>query len=72
MAIPMNREWARAAGFQVAAESAKKAGRRAWSRADYNRAVREFNRLWPARLDKSGQYPYESRSTTTTILSVGR
>ena len=67
-AIPMNREWARAAGFDAAEDSRKKAGRTTWSRADYNRACREFNRLWPVELDQRMAPMPTRRTFTTTIL----
>ena len=66
--LPMTRELARHAGFLAADQSARRAGRKAWSRADYNRAVREMHRLWPMRLERS--VPYEERTHTTTLLKA--
>jgi hypothetical protein len=43
----MDRELAMAAGRDAANERMRSAGRTAWSRADYNAAVRTFNRLYP-------------------------
>lgn len=40
-------EIAQAAGTDKANHRMRKAGRKAWNRADYNAAVREMNRLLP-------------------------
>lgn len=40
-------EIAHASGHDVANRSMRKAGRTKWSKADYNKAVKEFNRLFP-------------------------
>jgi len=40
-------ELAKAAGWDAGQVSADKAGRKAWSRADYNAAVAEYNRIHP-------------------------
>ena len=48
MARPtMTREIAWAAAQDEANRSMRKAGRKAWSRDDYNAAVETFDRLWP-------------------------
>jgi hypothetical protein len=47
----MTREFARAASMDAANARMRKAGRVAWSRADFNEAVRVFNRLWPIEND---------------------
>jgi hypothetical protein len=38
---------ARAAGDDAGNASMRRAGKKKWSRADYNRAVREYNRVNP-------------------------
>ena len=40
-------ELAHAAGLDAGNRAMRKAGRTAWSDADYNVAAAEFNRLWP-------------------------
>lgn len=58
--IVMSYELAMAAGKDVADARMRAAGRTAWSRADYNAMVREFNRLWPmsATLYDAGEQAY--------------
>jgi hypothetical protein len=46
MRITMAYEIAMAAGRDAANARMRKAGRTKWNRADYNEAVRTFNRLW--------------------------
>lgn len=48
MKIAMTENLARAAAQDAGNRSMRKAGRKTWSREDYNEAVREFNRLWRA------------------------
>jgi len=43
----MTRDIARAIAHDTATARMRKAGRTIWNRADYNVAVRTFNRLWP-------------------------
>ena len=45
----MTRELVWAAATDAGNRSMHKAARTKWSRADYNAAVREFNRLWPTK-----------------------
>lgn len=44
----MTYKLAMAASRDAGNRSMKRAGRAKWSRADYNAAVVEFNRLWPS------------------------
>ena len=45
--LTMTYELAHAAGWDAGSRSMRAAGRKKWSRADYNAFVREFSRLWP-------------------------
>jgi hypothetical protein len=45
--MTMTRQIAWAAATDAGNLSMRKAGRTAWSRKDYNVAVRTFNKLWP-------------------------
>lgn len=45
--MQMTREFADAAARDAANARMRKAGRKAWNDADWNVAVRTFNRLWP-------------------------
>lgn len=47
----LTRELAWAASTDAGNRAMRKAGRAAWSKDDYNAAVREFDRLWPQELD---------------------
>jgi hypothetical protein len=47
----MTQALARAAAQDAANFNAKKHGRKAWNRADYNMACRTFNRLFPLSLE---------------------
>lgn len=47
----LTRELAWAASQDAANQTMRAGGRTAWSEEDYNVAVAEFDRLWPARLD---------------------
>lgn len=46
--MTMTSAMARAAAQDAANRQMRKAGRKKWSRADYNLAVRTFDRLWPS------------------------
>lgn len=45
MPLPLTDKIARAAAADVADRRRRKAGRSAWSRSDYNTAVKAFNKL---------------------------
>ena len=45
--MKLNRKIAYAASWDAGNRSMRRHGRTKWSRADFNTAAREFNRLWP-------------------------
>ena len=51
MKVKMTEALARAAGCDEANRLCRKAGRKAWSREDYDAGVATYRKLWP--------YPYE-------------
>ena len=53
MKIKLTRDIAHAAAWDAATARMRHAGRKAWSRADYNLFVRTLNRLWPLENDLS-------------------
>jgi hypothetical protein len=54
MKIKLTRELAQAIAKDEANRRMKKAGRKAWSRGDYNLCVKTFNKLWPVHRDIYG------------------
>jgi len=49
--VKLTKETARAAATDAGNRSMRKAGRTIWNEDDYNAAVDEFDRLWPATED---------------------
>ena len=55
MIRPLTREIAWAASTDAGNRSMRSSGRETWSEDDYNAAVAEFDRLWPAEIDVYGE-----------------
>lgn len=53
---------ARAASQDAANRRMRKAGRKAWSRGDYNHAIDEFNRLYPVHAEMAAKFEAQRRS----------
>lgn len=51
--IPINANLANAAARDAGNRSMRRAGRKTWSREDYNEAVRVYNNLWPKEDEKT-------------------
>lgn len=51
MKITLTRDLAQAIAKDEANRRMRKAGRKAWSRGDYNLCVKTFNKLWPLEYD---------------------
>lgn len=54
MKIKLTRDLAHAIAMDEANRRMRKAGRKAWSRGDYNLCVKTFNKLWPVNRDIYG------------------